>query len=212
MRIRNIKNADDIITNSKYVIKDYKEYKKKFNELFKNNNPICLEIGMGKGDFIIKRALNNPNVNYIGLEKYTSIIAKACKKLENLDIPNLRIINADAKELNLIFDHEIDTIFLNFSDPWPKARHAKRRLTSPVFLKIYDDIFAGDAKIMQKTDNTLLFESSIIDLTTYGYQVKDISLDLWNTDKVYEETEYEHKFRTAGIKINYLQAFKPIKK
>lgn len=208
MRIRNIKNADEIIKNNKYIIENPEKYQGHFQELFGNNNEIHLEIGMGKGDFLISKALNNPSINFIGLEKYTSIVARAVKKLENLDLPNLRIINSDALDLNNIFAKEISTIYLNFSDPWPKARHSKRRLTSDTFLKIYDDIFKNECTIFQKTDNTGLFESSIISLTNYGYKISDISLDLWSTDKFYEETEYERKFKNKGIKINYLKATK----
>ena len=188
MRIRNIKNADEIIKDNKYIIENPERYKGHYQELFNNNNEIHLEIGMGKGDFIISKALNNPDINFIGLEKYTS--------------------NGDALNLNNIFEKEISTIYLNFSDPWPKARHSKRRLTSDTFLNIYDDIFKNKCVILQKTDNTNLFESSIISLTNYGYKIEDMSLDLWSTDKFYEETEYERKFKNKGIKINYLKATK----
>ena len=208
MRIRNIKNADEIIKDNKYIIENPERYKGHYQELFNNNNEIHLEIGMGKGDFIISKALNNPDINFIGLEKYTSIVARAVKKLEDLDLPNLKIINGDALNLNNIFEKEISTIYLNFSNPWPKARHSKRRLTSDTFLNIYDDIFKNKCVILQKTDNTNLFESSIISLTNYGYKIEDMSLDLWSTDKFYEETEYERKFNNKGIKINYLKATK----
>ena len=208
MRIRNIKNAEEIIKDNKYIIENPEKYKGHFQELFGNSNEIHLEIGMGKGDFIISKAINNPHINFIGLEKYTSIVARALNKLENLDLPNLRIINDDALNLNNIFDKEISTIYLNFSDPWPKYRHSKRRLTSSIFLRIYDDIFKNKCVIFQKTDNTNLFESSIISLTNYGYKIEDMSLDLWSTDKFYEETEYERKFKNQGVKINYLKATK----
>ena len=208
MRIRNIKNAEEIIKDNKYIIENPEKYKGHFQELFGNSNEIHLEIGMGKGDFIISKAINNPHINFIGLEKYTSIVARALNKLENLDLPNLRIINGDALNLNNIFDKEISTIYLNFSDPWPKYRHSKRRLTSSIFLRIYDDIFKNKCVIFQKTDNTNLFESSIISLTNYGYKIEDVSLDLWSTDKFYEETEYERKFKNQGVKINYLKATK----
>ena len=165
MRIRNIKNAEEIIKDNKYIIENPEKYKGHFQELFGNSNEIHLEIGMGKGDFIISKAINNPHINFIGLEKYTSIVARALNKLENLDLPNLKIINGDALNLNNIFDKEISTIYLNFSDPWPKYRHSKRRLTSSIFLRIYDDIFKSKCVIFQKTDNTNLFESSIISLT-----------------------------------------------
>lgn len=208
MRIRNIKNAEEIVKDNKYIIENPEKYKGHFQELFGNSNEIHLEIGMGKGDFIISKAINNPHINFIGLEKYTSIVARALNKLENLRLPNLRIINGDALNLNNIFDKEISVIYLNFSDPWPKQRHSKRRLTSIIFLRIYDDIFKSKCVIFQKTDNTNLFESSIISLTNYGYKIEDMSLDLWSTDKFYEETEYERKFKNKGVKINYLKATK----
>lgn len=208
MRIRNIKNAEEIIKDNKYIIENPEKYKGHFQELFGNSNEIHLEIGMGKGDFIISKAINNPHINFIGLEKYTSIVARALNKLENLRLSNLRIINGDALNLNNIFDKEISIIYLNFSDPWPKYRHSKRRLTSSIFLRIYDDIFKNKCVIFQKTDNTNLFESSIISLTNYGYKIEDMSLDLWSTDKFYEETEYERKFKNQGVKINYLKATK----
>jgi tRNA (guanine-N7-)-methyltransferase len=208
MRIRNLKNTDEIVASSVYIVKDAKKYKGKWYTLFNNNNPIALEVGMGKGNFIIDMAIKHPNINYVGLEKYTSVIVRAAKKLNEQKIPNLKLLNIDALELDDYFDHEIETLYLNFSDPWPKKRNARRRLTSEVFLKIYDNIFANDNQIILKTDNQILFESSIISLSNYGYKITDISLDLWATDKVYSETEYEHKFRTQGVKIKYLKAQK----
>ena len=208
MRIRNLKNTDELINNSKYLIKDSKEYKNKWNKLFNNNNPIHLEIGMGKGNFIINMALKYPDINFIGVELHTNVIARACKKLEELEINNLKLINVNAENLNEIFDKEIDLIYLNFSDPWPKKRYAKRRLTSESFLKIYDKLFKDNKIIKLKTDNQLLFESSIISLTNYGYIINDISLDLHSTDIDNIETEYETKFKNMGIKILYLEAIK----
>lgn len=208
MRLRNVKDAKDIVSNSKYVINNPQEYKGSFSKLFNNSNPISLEIGMGKGDFIINMAIKNPDINFIGLEKYQSIIVRATQKLENLNLNNLKLICMDAKELNEVFAREIDTIYLNFSDPWPKKRHAKRRLTSDTFLPIYDSIFKKDKRIVQKTDNVGLFEYSIVSLSNYGYVIKDISLDLHNTSKENVMTEYEKKFSSQGIKINYLEAIK----
>ena len=208
MRLRNVKDAKDIVSNSKYVINNPQEYKGSFSKLFNNSNPISLEIGMGKGDFIINMAIKNPDINFIGLEKYQSIIVRATQKLENLNLNNLKLICMDAKELNEVFSKEIDTIYLNFSDPWPKKRHAKRRLTSDTFLPIYDSIFKKDKRIVQKTDNVGLFEYSIVSLSNYGYVIKDISLDLHNTSKENVMTEYEKKFSSQGIKINYLEAIK----
>ena len=208
MRIRNLKNTQEIVENTTYLLNNPKEYKGNFNKLFNNDNPIHLEIGMGKGNFIINMAKKYPNINFIGLELYTNVIARAIKKLNEEDIPNLKLININALELNEIFDHEISCIYLNFSDPWPKKRNAKRRLTSEVFLNIYDSLFKEDKLIIQKTDNTGLFESSIVSLSKYGYTIEDISLDLHNTDIDNVETEYEHKFASQGIKINYLKATK----
>lgn len=208
MRLRNVKDAKDIVSNSKYVINNPQEYKGSFSKLFNNSNPISLEIGMGKGDFIINMAIKYPDINFIGLEKYQSIIVRAIQKLENLNLNNLKLICMDAKELNEVFAKEIDTIYLNFSDPWPKKRHAKRRLTSDTFLPIYDSLFKKDKRIVQKTDNVGLFEYSIVSLSNYGYVIKDISLDLHNTSKENIMTEYEKKFSSQGIKINYLEAIK----
>ena len=208
MRIRNLANASEIVSNSKYLIENPEVYRDKWQSVFKNSNSICLEVGTGKGNFIIDMAIKNPCVNYVGLEKYTSVIARALQKCEDLKLDNLVFINGDALNLDKWFNKEIDRLYLNFSDPWPKKRHAKRRLTSEIFLSLYDKVFKDTCKIVQKTDNTILFESSIISLSNYGYKIEDISLDLWSTDKVYSETEYEHKFRLQGDKIYYLRAVK----
>lgn len=208
MRIRNLANASEIVSNSKYLIENPEVYRDKWQSVFKNSNPICLEVGTGKGNFIIDMAIKNPCVNFVGLEKYTSVIARALQKCEDLKLDNLVFINGDALNLDKWFNKEIDTIYLNFSDPWPKKRHAKRRLTSEIFLNLYDKVFRDTCKIVQKTDNSILFESSIISLSNYGYKIEDISLDLWSTDKIYSETEYEHKFRLQGDKIYYLRAVK----
>ena len=208
MRLRNVKNAREIVDNSPFVVHDPKEYKGRYNEIFGNDNPIELEIGMGKGNFIIDKAIKNPNINFIGVERYESVLCRALEKLEDKQLPNVKIICIDAIELNEVFDKEISTIYLNFSDPWPKKRHAKRRLTSHVFLPVYDLIFKDEKVIVQKTDNVGLFESSIVSLSTYGYTIEDISLDLASTGMENSLTEYEAKFMSQGIKINYLKAIK----
>lgn len=209
MRLRNVKNAKEIVNNSPYVINNPEEYKGKYkSEIFKNDNPIHLEIGMGKGNFIIDKAIKNPNINFIGVERYESVLCRALEKLEKQNIPNVRIICIDALLLDKVFDKEIETIYLNFSDPWPKKRHAKRRLTSHVFLPVYDQIFENKKTIIQKTDNVGLFESSIVSLSTYGYMIEEISLDLASTGWENSLTEYEAKFMSEGIKINYLKATK----
>lgn len=199
MRLRNVKGAHDAIVNSKYIINNYLDYKGKFKSLFCNDNPIHIEIGMGKGDFIRGMALNNPNINFIGIEKFDSVLVRAVQKLDNIDIPNLKLIRMDALEIDQVFDSEIECIYLNFSDPWPKERHSKRRLTSSIFLSKYDSIFNDKCKVIMKTDNRKLFEYSIISFTDYGYKIDDISLDLYNDDLTGNvQTEYEKKFVSNG--------------
>ena len=208
MRLRNIKNKDELILNCEYLINKPESYKNNWNKEFGNNNPIHLEIGMGKGNFLLGMAKKYPNINFIGVERYTGVLARAINKINKEEIKNIRVINIDAIKLGDVFAKEIDTIYLNFSDPWPKKRHAKRRLTSEDFLRVYDLIFKGDNLIIQKTDNVGLFESSIVSLSMYGYKIEDISLDLANTDKENIMTEYEEKFTNLGVKINYLYATK----
>lgn len=209
MRLRNVKNAKEIVANSSYVVHNPEEYKGLYNEtIFNNFNPIHLEIGMGKGNFIIDKAIKNPDINFIGVEMYESVMCRALEKLQDKELPNLKLICMDAMGLDNVFAGEIDTIYLNFSDPWPKKRHAKRRLTSHVFLPIYDKIFKDEKIIVQKTDNVGLFESSIVSLSTYGYVIEEISLDLASTGMENSLTEYEAKFMSQGIKINYLKARK----
>lgn len=208
MRLRNVKNAASIVGNSKYVINNPEEYIGEFQNLFNNDNPINIEIGMGKGDFIIGMAKKYPNINFIGIEKYESVMVRAIEKLENIELPNLKLIRMDAIEIDKVFNKEINTIYLNFSDPWPKKRHAKRRLTSEIFLKLYDKIFIGVPHIIQKTDNIGLFASSLVSLSKYGYTLEEVSLDLKNEDIDNVVTEYENKFMNLGTNINYLNAKK----
>ena len=208
MRLRNVKGATNIIEQSDYVIKDYREYKGKYKTIFNNNNPIHIEIGMGKGNFIIGMAKMYPDINFIGIEKYDSVMVRAIEKLD-VDIPNLKLIRMDAQEIEEVFFKEIDTIYLNFSDPWPKNRHEHRRLTSEAFLKRYDNVFKNTKHIIMKTDNRKLFEFSIISLTNYGYQIKEISLDMYNDDiKNNVQTEYEKKFHDKGMPIYKIEVFK----
>lgn len=209
MRLRNIKGANEIIEKSKYIILNPNDYKGKWNKVFNNDNPIHIEIGMGKGDFIIGMAKNNPNINFIGIEMYDSVIVKAVEKLEKEDLNNIKLIRIDARLINDIFSKEIDLIYLNFSDPWPKNRCAKRRLTHERFLERYDSIFKNKKVIFMKTDNIDLFAFSIESLSEYGYKLKNVSLDLHNSD--FEGnimTEYEKKFSSKGVKINRLEAYK----
>lgn len=208
MRMRNVKNKQEIMDKSNYLITNPKDYCGKWKELFNNDNPIHVEIGTGKGNFIINKALNNPNINFVGIEKFDSVLARALEKIPD-DVCNLKIVRANALEIDSIFNHEIDTIYLNFSDPWPKKRWHKRRLTSSIFLDKYDNIFKDSPRIIQKTDNKDLFEYSIISLSNHGYTIIDISLDLHNShilDNIM--TEYEEKFSSKGNPIYYLEAIK----
>lgn len=202
MRLRNIKGAEEYVLASEYVIKDYDKLKGNLKSVFGNNNPIHLEIGTGKGDFIIGSALKYPNINFIGVEKYASVLYKLIGKIEDKNISNLKIIMMDAVNIDKIFDHEIETLYLNFSDPWPKERHYKRRLTSSEFLTRYENIFKDKNHIIQKTDNRKLFEFSLKEYVNNGYKIEDISLDLHNDDCSNNiETEYEQKFSKKGNPI-----------
>ena len=204
MRLKHIKDADKIINRSTYIIENPEEYKGLWNKLFNNDNNIEIEIGTGKGKFIIEKALQNPNINFIGIEKYDSPLVGAVKKLEELDINNLRLICYDALTIDSIFDREISKIYLNFSDPWPKKRHTKRRLTSNRFLEKYDLIFKDTKRIEIKTDNDDLFNYSCESLTKYGYKI--IEKDTNHISDI--TTEYEDKFMNIGKNINYISVVK----
>ena len=201
MRLKNIKGAKEYIEKSPYIIKKPNNYKGNFKKLFENDNEIHLEIGMGKGDFIIGMAKKHPDINFIGLEMFDSVILRAVQKLENIDLPNLKLIRFDATNIEEIFDKEISTIYLNFSDPWPKNRHEHRRLTSKRFLERYDKIFKDKKHIIQKTDNRKLFEFSLISYIEYNYKIKEISLNLHEDNLDNVETEYEKKFSSLGMPI-----------
>ena len=208
MRLKNIKGASEKILLGKYFINNPIDYKGKWNELFINNNPIYIEIGMGKGNFIIKNAMNNPNINYIGIEMYDSVILRAVEKTNELELDNLFLVRMDARLIEDIFDKEIDLIYLNFSDPWPKDRHAKRRLTSPRFLDRYDKIFKSTKRIIMKTDNNALFDYSMESLKEHGYSLYNVTRDLHKDKDNVITTEYEDKFTSKGIRINYLEGVK----
>ena len=208
MRLKNVKGANEIIINGKYYVDNPYQYKGIWRGLFDNNNPIYIEIGMGKGNFIIENAKRYPDINFIGIEKYDSVIVRAIQKSNELELNNLKIVRMDAKKMEEVFDKEIDTIYLNFSDPWPKDRHAKRRLTSPRFLARYDSIFKDKKHIIMKTDNIDLFNYSVESLKEYGYNINDINNDLHSYKDNIITTEYEDKFTSKGIKINYFDASK----
>lgn len=209
MRLKHVKGANEIIEKGKYYVEDATNYIGKWKEVFQNDNPIYIEIGMGKGDFIIENALRYPNINFIGIEKFDSVLVRAIQKSNKLEIDNLKLVRLDANYIDTIFSKEISLIYLNFSDPWPKERHAKRRLTSPIFLEKYDKIFKSNAEIIMKTDNNPLFEYSKESLENFGYQIKSITRDLYQEDISQNiKTEYEKKFVKLGVKINRLEAIK----
>ena len=209
MRLKHVKGAEEVILNSTYVILNPEKYKGNFKTVFNNENPIHVEIGMSKGDFLIKLAKQNPDINFIGIEKYDSVLVRAIQKIENDFIKNIRFIRMDAMNIENVFMKEIDTIYLNFSDPWPKARHEKRRLTSSPFLIKYDKIFKDQKHIVMKTDNRKLFEFSIISFVNYGYKIQDISLNLYDDElKDNIPTEYEIKFASLGYPIYKIDVYK----
>ena len=204
MRLKNIKGASEKILEGKYFISNPKDYRGKWNKLFNNNNPIYIEIGMGKGNFIIKNAIANPNINYIGIEMYDSVILRAVEKTNELELNNLYLIRMDARLIEEVFDKEIDLIYLNFSDPWPKARHAKRRLTSREFLARYDQILVQDGKVEFKTDNKELFEFSLEEVEEAGWNLEASTFDLHHNEEMVQGnvmTEYEEKFSSMGNPI-----------
>jgi tRNA (guanine-N7-)-methyltransferase len=198
MRLKNVKGAKEKIEASSYIIQEYKG--------FENDNPLHIEIGMGKGKFIIEKAIKNPNINFIGIEKFDSVIVRALDKLEQVDIPNLKLMRFDALNIDSIFNKQVDTIYLNFSDPWPKKRHQDRRLTSPIFLEKYKKISKKDVHIVMKTDNRNLFEYSLQSLTDNRYKIINISLNLYQDDiKDNIQTEYEVRFSNNGDIIYMLE-------
>lgn len=207
MRLRNIPGADDVIKNSDYVIKNVEELKGDWKSVFPKEAPIYIEIGMGKGRFIVDNALKYPEINFIGIEKYSSVLLRALQKLDAMEkVPeNLRFICMDAEDIDKVFDtEEIDKIYLNFSDPWPKDRHAKRRLPSRQFLAKYDKILKKEGKLEFKTDNRGLFDFAIEELEPAGWKAEAITYDLHNDSVLCKDnimTEYEEKFSSIGNPI-----------
>ena len=201
MRLRNVKNKE-VLDKSPYIVNEPFSFKGRWKEVFKNNNPIHLEIGMGKGQFLINMALNNPNINFIGIEKFDSVMVRTLEKMANYELNNIKVIKIDASDILDVFDNEISKIYLNFSDPWPKRRHAKKRLTSEVFLKKYEQL--GNLDIEQKTDNRKLFEYSVQSFVNNGYKILDLSLDLHSDKENIITTEYEDKFTKKNQVIYYI--------
>ena len=204
MRLRNVKGSRDTIALSEYVVKDEENMKGKWHEKFGNSNPIHIEVGMGKGRFIMDMARQNPDINYIGIEKFSSVLVRAIEKQKEEQLPNLLFIRMDAEYIENVFDRgEVGYIYLNFYDPWPKDRHAKRRLTSVQFLARYTNILAGDGGVTFKTDNRPLFDFSVEQVEEGGWIMDNVTYDLHNSE--YAEgnimTEYEKRFSEMGNPI-----------
>lgn len=205
MRLKHVKGAEEYIASSKYVVQDYKDHKGKWKELFENDKPIHIEIGMGKGQFIMELASRNPDINYVGIEKYSSVLIRAVQKKEELDLPNLTFVLMDATGITEVFDNgEVEKIYLNFSDPWPKDRHAKRRLPSRQFLQRFSQILSDEGDIEFKTDNTDLFEFALEEIEPGGFELLKVTHDLHRDEEMSKGnimTEYEEKFSKLGNKI-----------
>ena len=215
MRLRNIKGSREAIEINEYTINNPGEQKGKWKQLFGNDNPIHIEVGMGKGKFITTLAGLNPDINYIGIEKYSSVLYRALEKMDTLKLANLYFIRMDAEDICDVFEeNEIDKIYLNFSDPWPKDRHAKRRLTSKEFFGRYDKILIPDGIVEFKTDNNDLFDFSLEQIPEAGWNLVSVTRDLHHDDVMNEGnvmTEYEEKFSSAGNPINKLIADRTVK-
>ena len=214
MRLRNIKGSKEFISASPFVIQTPEDYKGTWSSLFQDQNPLHIEIGMGKGQFIHQLAEKNPQINYIGIEMYSSVLYRALEKRAETDLNNLYFLRFDAKYLEEIFDNgEVGRIYLNFSDPWPKERHSKRRLTSPLFLSRYDKILAPEGLIQFKTDNRDLFDFSVETVQQSAHwHIDEITYDLHHSEFVKGNimTEYEEKFSSLGNPIYKLIASRSV--
>ncbi len=216
MRLRHITGSEDFVANSEYVVHEPQQYRGHWSRgFFGNGNPIHVEIGMGKGQFITELARRNPDINYIGIERYDTVLMKAIHKRERMqeegaDLSNLIFMSIDARLLAEVFaENEVERIYLNFSDPWPKARQANRRLTSPVFMKVYSQFLEKDGELCFKTDNMDLFDYSLESIPEAGWTICAVTRDLHHDPAMNEGnvmTEYEEKFSAKGNPIYKLVA------
>ncbi|MBQ2802848.1 MAG: tRNA (guanosine(46)-N7)-methyltransferase TrmB [Lachnospiraceae bacterium] len=207
MRLRNITGSREVIAESVYVVKeaDLEKCPGTWHEIFGNNNPLHIEIGMGKGKFIHTMAKEHPEINYVGIEKYSSVLLRAIQKMEEEELSNLKFIRMDAEDIIKVFGKgEVDKIYLNFSDPWPKDRHAKRRLPSRQFLERYNQILREDGRLEFKTDNRALFDFAVEELEPAGWKAEVVTYDLHSDEALMQGnvmTEYEEKFSSMGNPI-----------
>lgn len=212
MRLRNVPGSREMLATSAFCFDTPREYRGSWHQVFHNENPIFIEIGMGKGQFITQLAISHPQNNYIGIEKYSSVLVRALEQMEETEIPNLRLIRMDAEDLPDVFaPGEVDGIYLNFSDPWPKDRHAKRRLTSPAFLKRYETLLDPNGWLEFKTDNRMLFDFSLESVAESGWSLSGHTFDLHHSSMNEGNimTEYEEKFSSRGNPICKLIAAPP---
>lgn len=210
MRLRNIPGSREAIAENRWCIPEAEETRGKWNEIFGNDHPIHIEIGMGKGKFILALARQNPQINYIGIEKYSSVLLRGLQKMEEEPLGNIRFVRMDAENICDMFDRdEVARIYLNFSDPWPKDRHAKRRLTSRQFLSLYQNILKRDGVIEFKTDNVNLFDFSLEEVKEAGWRLVAFTRDLHHDETMNQGnimTEYEERFSAKGNPIHKLIA------
>ncbi len=209
MRYNEIKGAKDIIRKSPYLVTDPTSYKNNWAKVFGNNNPIYIELGMGRGDFIIKMAKQNPKINFVGIELSDSQMVKAVDRLRKENLENIKIINMDASLLDKVFGKEVDTIYLTFSEPWPKKQDEKKRFTHENYLRLYDKVFKRDKHIILKTDNKGLFAYSLETLSDYWYTFKTVSLDLHRDERKIPNimTDFETQYFKERRPIYYLDAY-----
>lgn len=210
MRLRNIPGSREEIAENKWCVQAPEQQKGHWQELFGNTNPIHIEIGMGKGQFLMALAERNPNINYVGIEKYSSVLLRALQKMEETPLENVRFIRMDAEIIADVFaTDEVDRIYLNFSDPWPKDRHAKRRLTSKEFFARYNQILVKDGHVEFKTDNVPLFDFSLEQVEEASWNLVAYTRDLHHDDTMNQGnimTEYEQRFSSMGNPIHKLIA------
>lgn len=205
MRLRNIKGSREVIASNEFVVQEAETQRGQWKAVFENENPVHIEIGMGKGQFIMELARRNPDINYVGIEKYSSVLIRAIEKRSQEDLPNLLFVRMDAEHIAEVFgEEEVDRIYLNFSDPWPKDRHAKRRLTSKEFLARYDQCLKKDGYIQFKTDNRPLFDFTLEQAAEANWQTNEVSYDLHHSKYVEGNimTEYEERFSAQGNPIH----------
>ncbi len=212
MRLRNVPGARDVMAANEYVFTEPEGMAGTWSQVFGNSNPVHIEIGMGKGRFITTLAGMNPDINYVGIEKYSSVLLRAVEKQDEMCLPNLRFIRMDAENITSVFGkEEVDRIYLNFSDPWPKDRHAKRRLTSRQFFARYNEILKSTGRVEFKTDNRPLFDFSVEEVNEAGWKLSVCTYDLHNDEKLMEGnvmTEYEERFSSQGNPICKLVAIR----